>query len=116
MRYQFIKNEQCNHSVRRMCQVLGVSHSGYYAWVNREESLRSKRNQLLIKKIVSIHDECEKRYGSPRVHAELKSQGKGFATIRVAPIDLSVLERGGTISPPRMKAILKVLGMDVDYV
>ena len=55
-----------------MCRVLGISTSGYYAWVGREPSKRAREDEVLRKKIEAIHDESRGTYGRPRVHAELK--------------------------------------------
>jgi putative transposase len=55
-----------------MCRVLGISTSGYYAWVGREPSKRARQDEVLRKKIEAIHDESRGTYGRPRVHAELK--------------------------------------------
>ena len=54
-----------------MCQVLQVSRSGYYAWVDRPTSERSKRQAELIEQIRQVHEHSFGTYGSPRIHAEL---------------------------------------------
>jgi putative transposase len=54
---------------------LGVSHSGYYKWLNTKPSARSIRNEQLLAKIKSIYSENRFAYGSPRIHAILKQQG-----------------------------------------
>lgn len=58
-----------------MCQVLGVSASGYYAWRQRRPSARQKANEAMVKRIRAIHAESDATYGSPRVHADLVAQG-----------------------------------------
>ena len=55
-----------------MCRVLGVSRSGFYAWVRRPESDRTKANRKLKVWIRAIHEGTRKSYGSPRIHEELK--------------------------------------------
>jgi len=54
-----------------MCRVLAVSKSGYYQWLNRMPSIRSIKNDSLVKEIYRIYNSSEKRYGSPRVTREL---------------------------------------------
>jgi transposase InsO family protein len=62
-------------SITAMCRVLGVSRSGYYAWVKRPPSQRSLEDELLGKEIEQLHSESKQTYGSPRIHAELRSNG-----------------------------------------
>jgi putative transposase len=66
-----------------MCRVLGVSTSGYYAWIDREPSKRAREDEVLRKKIEAIHDDSGGTYGRPRVHAELKEDGVRIGCKRV---------------------------------
>lgn len=75
MKYRFIEKHQDRYSVGRVCTLLGVSRSGYYAWKKRKPSQREQINQALIDHIRRIHKMSRKAYGSPRVHAQLKKQG-----------------------------------------
>ena len=84
MRYQFIKGHRTEFPVRRMCRMLDVSPSGYYAWRNRPPSTREMANQKLIKKIEAVFKESKETYGSPRVHRELARQGMGYSKNRIA--------------------------------
>ena len=59
-----------------MNNVLKVSPSGFYAWLGRPESKQAKTRGRLTVLIEAIHQESRKTYGSPRVHAELKSRGE----------------------------------------
>lgn len=68
----------------RMCEVLGVSSSGYYDWRLRPESRRSKRHKRLTKEIETVHLDNYKIYGSPRVHGELVEQGEVIGENTVA--------------------------------
>jgi len=67
-----------------MCRVLEVSRSGFYDWLNRPESYRSKRHRHLIAKIRQIHIENRQIYGSPRIHGELVDQGEKVGKNTVA--------------------------------
>jgi len=67
-----------------MCHVLDVSRSGYYAWLKRSESLRSREDKRLLKRISEIHKSSRETYGSPRVHAELQAEGVQCGRKRVA--------------------------------
>lgn len=61
-----------------------MSRSGYYAWLSRGESERSKENRWLLSEIRMAHERSHKTYGSPRVTAELHAQGVGCGENRVA--------------------------------
>ena len=63
------------YPVVRMCQVLSVSSSGYYAWRQRRPSRRQVENEQLAEEIRQIHQDSYETYGSPRIHAELQERG-----------------------------------------
>ncbi len=52
-----------------------MSKSGFYAWESRESSKRYVEDQELLKRVTKIFEKSEGRYGSPRIHAELKNKG-----------------------------------------
>jgi len=67
-----------------MCEVLGVSRSGYYAWRRRPRCRRDEANARLTETIRRIHEESRRIYGSPRVYASLRRQGIACGRHRVA--------------------------------
>jgi putative transposase len=67
-----------------MCRVLGVSPGGYYAWQKRPPSARAQADGELSMRIAAIHRRSHATYGVPRVHAELKAQGRHVGHKRVA--------------------------------
>jgi len=83
MRFRFIEDRRANYPVSLMCDVLGVSPAGYYAWRARPESRRSAANRALVDDIERVHREACGRYGSPRIHAELRAQGRGASRGRI---------------------------------
>ena len=70
--------------VTLMCQVLGVSRSGYYGWRQRPESQRAREDRQLLVQIRAVYKKSGGRYGSPRVHRQLKRQGQACGKKRVA--------------------------------
>lgn len=68
------------------CEVLGVSRSGYYAWLGRPASGRATRREDLAAKIADVHRENRGVYGSPRVHRVLEAQGVEACENTVADI------------------------------
>ena len=83
MRFRFIEDRRAHYPVTIMCDVLGVSPAGYYAWRVRPESRRSAANRDLVDDIKQVHRDTSGRYGSPRIHAELKARGRGVSRGRV---------------------------------
>ena len=83
MRFRFIEDRRADYPVTIMCDVLGVSPAGYYAWRARPESLRAVANRELVDDIKRVHHDTNGRYGSPRVHAELRAQGRGASRGRI---------------------------------
>jgi putative transposase len=83
MRFRFIGDHRADYPVTVMCGALGVSPAGYYAWRSRTESPRSAANRELVDDIRRVHRETRGRYGSPRIHVELKAQGRGVSRGRI---------------------------------
>lgn len=75
MKYAVIEAHREEFPISLMCRVLGVSRSGFYEAQTREARQRERADQRLLLEIRSIHRSSKRRYGSPRVHAELKAQG-----------------------------------------
>lgn len=67
-----------------MCRVLTASKGGFYAWLNCRPSVRAQRDQKLLLKIVAIHKDSRKRYGSPSIHAKLREENERCGRKRVA--------------------------------
>jgi putative transposase len=84
MKYKFIEAHREEFAVKIMCRVLDVSRSGYYDWRKRKPSARDRANAKLLEAIKRIFERSRKTYGSPRIHAELKAQGKTCSRNRVA--------------------------------
>lgn len=84
MKYAFMATYEKDFSVKRMCRVLGVKRSGYYAWKNRPLSPRAKANEDLLQQIREAFDICRKVYGSPRIRHYLVGKGHSCGRHRVA--------------------------------
>ena len=75
MRFAFVKANRAAYPVAALCDVLSVSRSGFYAWVNRPPSARAGRRAELGDQVRAVHEQSRGTYGSPRVAAQLKAQG-----------------------------------------
>lgn len=83
MKYAFIEAHRARYPVPAMCELLEVSCSGYHAWRGRGPSPREQENNRLLMQIRAIHSASHGSYGSPRVHEELRDQGKVVSLNRV---------------------------------
>jgi putative transposase len=84
MSYAFIRDHVASFPVSTLCEVLGVSRSGYYGWASRPASSQALGDQALASEIRAVHADSRGRYGSPRVHAELRARGRRVGRKRVA--------------------------------
>lgn len=86
MKYRFMHRHGSGFAVRKMCRVLGVDRSGYYAYLRRGLSRRYEEDQRLVRKIRDIWGGSRGVYGAPRITAELKAQGDRHGKNRIARI------------------------------
>ena len=70
-----MKANQACYPVATQCRVLGVSPSGYYAWLDPVPSARRVVDDTLLEGIRAIHSDSRGTYGAPRIHAELVEEG-----------------------------------------
>jgi transposase InsO family protein len=70
--------------VAQVCEVLGLSRSGYYAWLKRKPSQRQLSDEKLLPMIVQVHKQSRCSYGSPRVTQELRRRNHPCGRHRVA--------------------------------
>ena len=84
MKYGFIERQDQGFSVMRMCTVLGVSRSGYYAWLGRPASARATEDQALLSHIRRVHEQSRQAYGAKKTWIELREQGIACGKHRVA--------------------------------
>lgn len=86
MRYAFIESEKAFASIEWMCERLGVSPSGFYAWRKREPSTRAKKDIELRVLIRASFEQSRRTYGSPRIHEDLLEEGERVGRNRVIRI------------------------------
>jgi putative transposase len=70
--------------VKKMCRVLEVSRSGYYTWAKHSPGVRQRENDWLLVHIRQAYVRGRGIYGSPRITAELRSNGVPCGKNRVA--------------------------------
>jgi putative transposase len=79
-----VKANQAELPVRSQCETLSVSTSGYYDWLDREPSARTKANVTLLQSIRQAHASSDETYGMPRIRAELADMGIVASRKRIA--------------------------------
>lgn len=84
MRYAFIRTQEPHHRVTRLCTVLAVSRSGYYAWRDRAPSARAVADQQLLPLLRQIHHEMREEYGAVKLWRETRRRGIQCGRHRVA--------------------------------
>lgn len=67
-----------------MCQVLQVSRSCYYRWIESKLSKRELENRMITKRIKEIYHQSKRTYGSPRITLALAQEGIEVSRPRVA--------------------------------
>jgi putative transposase len=75
VKYPFIRDQRTQFPIMRLCAVLQVSTSGYYDWRKRTPSVREQENQRLLLELRLLEVATRHRYGSPRMHRELRDRG-----------------------------------------
>ena len=73
--FSFIAKRRGIWPVALICEALGVSRSGFYAWLAREPSDRSKRDEALTKEVRRSFLDSDRTYGARRVWHDVLALG-----------------------------------------
>jgi putative transposase len=84
MIYTFMAAHAGEFRIERMCRVLGVGRSGYYAWRSRPASQQARANEALLVQIQAEYETSRATYGSPRIQVALQRQGVRCSRKRIA--------------------------------
>jgi len=103
-----VSDHQADYPIATMCRLLGVSSSGYHAWVKRQPSRRSTADAELTAKIRTVHTASRGTYGAPRIHAELVAKGIRVGRKRVARL----MRRAGVTGVSRRKFVITTVKSD----
>ncbi len=94
-----MSEHRAEHRIAVMCRLLGVSPSGYYAWLEREPSAQARSNEKLLERLRTIHAKSRETYGAPRMLAELRDEGLAVGHNRIARL----MRQGGMVGASRRK-------------
>lgn len=81
--FEFIEKNRGVHKVRKLCELFGVSRSGYYEWRDRPVSKHRQHDLHLLTLIKELHQGYRRAYGAARIHQELRHQGHACSRRRV---------------------------------
>lgn len=84
MKYTFVQTHSKQFSVAAMCRVLQLSRSGYYGWLTRPASQRSRRDAVLSHHIARVHRQHRCALGADKTWNVLNQQGIECGRHRVA--------------------------------
>lgn len=84
MKYRFIYENRSGFRLGKMCKALGVSRSGYHKYIHSQLSRRKLENLIITEEIKRIYKKRRGRYGSPRIHDELRKNGRRVNKKRIA--------------------------------
>jgi transposase InsO family protein len=79
-----MKQWRLEFPVEAMARALGVSRSGFYAWLGRPPSARALEDERLKVAVAAAHMKTRQTYGATRLQAELKAEGFAVGRDRVA--------------------------------
>jgi putative transposase len=103
--FAFVSAERVNHVVATLCRVVGVSVSGFYAWLQAipTHQRRAEADAALRGHIGRIFAAGRQVYGSPRVHAELRREGRRHSRRRIERLmrEMGLSARQGRRPVPR---------------
>ena len=75
MMFSFIAKHRGIWPVATICEALGVSRSGFYAWLTREPSHRTRRNDELTREVRRSFLDSDRTYGARRVWRDVLAAG-----------------------------------------
>jgi putative transposase len=84
--FAFVSAERGHHAVATLCRTIGASVSGFYAWLHAIPSVQSRAeaDAELRGHIDRLFAGGRRVYGSPRIHAALRREGRRHGRRRIA--------------------------------
>lgn len=74
MRFQYLKENRDKYNIKKACEILNISRSGFYEYLHRKPSDRAIENEILSQNIKRIFEEHKGRYGSKRISKSLEKE------------------------------------------
>ena len=83
MIFAFVAENRDRLGTRRLCELMGVSRSGFYAWLTRPASAHRQHDERLKAAIRELHQGFRRAYGAARVHQALRQNGLSCSRRRI---------------------------------
>ena len=83
MKFAWIQTEKATYPLAKLCQLLDVTRSGFYARRGRPESTHTRDDRRLKVLVRASFEASQPRDGSPRVHEDLLEQDEYVSRKRV---------------------------------
>lgn len=84
MSRRFVSEYAGEYPVTRLCVLVEVPRSSFYAWRHRAPSSRDLDDEVLAEAIVEVHRASKGTYGAPRIHGQLRHRGFRVSRKRIA--------------------------------
>jgi putative transposase len=75
MKFVFIAKHRSIWPVAWLCDAMGVSRSGFHAWLNRSPSARSRSDEAVARQVKASFMASDRTYGARRVWRDLLAEG-----------------------------------------
>ena len=107
MKFEFVAKHRGAWPVNLLCEALGVSRSGFYAWLIRPPSLRSKADEVLGAQVRQSFVGSDRTYGARRVWHDVLAQGHHCGLHRIERL----MRLQGLRARPRRRSLPKDQGV-----
>ena len=108
--FTFVAAKKAEFPVSLLCQTLGVSTAGFYAWQTRAPSPRALTDAWLLERMQAVHARARGVYGAPRVHAQLRHEGVRVGRKRVERL-MAAAGLSGLVRRKRGRTTIAVPGV-----
>ena len=107
MKFEFIAKHRGAWPVNLLCEALGVSRSGFYAWLVRPPSRRSLADEVLGAQVRRSFVGSDRTYGARRVWHDVLAQGHNCGLHRIERL----MRLQGLRARPRRRSLPKDHGV-----
>lgn len=95
-----MKHHRVKYSIEGMCACLGVSRSGYYAWLQRNPGGRSEQRQHQDERVKTLFEKHKCRYGAKRIQQQIQQDGQRHYNLKTVAASL---QRQGLVAKAARK-------------